>query len=90
MTMILMFLVRNLSLQQTMESLHVMVFLAATTSLQRHTDMYNTHTCTHTHMCVCVFACVCVCVCVCLCVCVSVCLCVSVFNLLKLQIFNEN
>ena len=80
MTMILMFLVRNLSLQQTMESLHVMVFLAATTSLQRHTDMCNTHTCTHTY--VCVFACVCMCVCVCVCV--------SVFNLLKLQIFNEN
>ena len=80
MTMILMFLVRNLSLQQTMESLHVMVFLAATTSLQRHTDMCNTHTCTHTY--VCVFACVCVYVCVCVCV--------SVFNLLKLQIFNEN
>ena len=68
MTMILMFLVRNLSLQQTMESLHVMVFLAATTSLQRHTDMCNTHTCTHTY--VCVFACVCVYVCVCVCVCV--------------------
>ena len=66
MTMILMFLVRNLSLQQTMESLHVMVFLAATTSLQRHTDMCNTHTCTHTY--VCVFACVCMCVCVCVCV----------------------
>ena len=67
MTMILMFLVRNLSLQQTMESLHVMVFLAATTSLQRHTDMYNTHT----YVCVCLHVCVCVCVCVC----VSVCIC---------------
>ena len=63
MTMILMFLVRNLSLQQIMESLHVMVFLAATTSLQRHTDMYNTHMHTHTHTCL--HVCVCVCVCVC-------------------------
>ena len=84
MTMILMFLVRNLSLQQTMESLHVMVFLAATTSLQRHTDMYNTHTCTHTHTHTHAHTHTCVCACVCVCVCVSV------FNLLKLQIFNEN
>ena len=78
MTMILMFLVRNLSLQQTMESLHVMVFLAATTSLQRHTDMYNTHTCTHTHtyVCVCLHVCVCVRVCVCVCVSVSVSVCI--------------
>ena len=78
MTMILMFLVRNLSLQQTMESLHVMVFLAATTSLPRHTDMYNTHTCTHTHtyVCVCLHVCVCVRVCVCVCVSVSVSVCI--------------